>query len=178
MVVFGTRRPQRQVGLRPAERPRRDDGLLGDRREGVPDDHERARRTRGRLTQSTEVPFAVILDNKIEATPTISYQRTPDGIDGNAQITGLSSGEANRIALVLQSGSLPVTFNTLSQSQVSATLGKDSLRQAPDRRHPRPARRDDLPAGLLPAARARRRPRAADLRGVLLRADRARYRSR
>ena len=84
---------------------------------------------KGRLTQSTEVPFAVILDNKIEATPTISYQRTPDGIDGNAQITGLSTGEANRIALVLQSGSLPVTFNTLSQSQVSATLGKDSLRQ-------------------------------------------------
>jgi SecD/SecF fusion protein len=86
--------------------------------------------SRGRLTQNTEVPFAVILDNKIEATPTISYQRTPGGIDGNAQITGLSTGEANRIALVLQSGSLPVTFNTLSQSQVSATLGKDSLRQA------------------------------------------------
>jgi SecD/SecF fusion protein len=85
---------------------------------------------RGRLTQNTEVPFAVILDNKIEATPTISYERTPSGIDGNAQITGLSTGEANRIALVLQSGSLPVTFNTLSQSQVSATLGKDSLRQA------------------------------------------------
>jgi SecD/SecF fusion protein len=84
---------------------------------------------RGRLTQDQEVPFAVILDNKIEATPTISYQRTPAGIDGNAQITGLSTGEANRIALVLQSGSLPVTFNTLSQSQVSATLGKDSLRQ-------------------------------------------------
>ncbi|MDP9257310.1 MAG: protein translocase subunit SecD [Actinomycetota bacterium] len=86
--------------------------------------------SRGRLTQNTEVPFAVILDNKIEATPTISYQRTPGGIDGNAQITGLTSSEANRIALVLQSGSLPVTFNTLSQSQVSATLGKDSLRQA------------------------------------------------
>ena len=85
---------------------------------------------RGRLTQNTEVPFAVVLDNKIEATPTISYQRTPGGIDGNAQITGLSTGEANRIALVLQSGSLPVSFNTLSQSQVSATLGKDSLRQA------------------------------------------------
>ena len=89
----------------------------------------RALADRGRLTQNTEVPFAVILDNKIEATPTISYQRTPGGIDGNAQITGLTSGEANRIALVLQSGSLPVSFNTLSQSQVSATLGKDSLRQ-------------------------------------------------
>jgi SecD/SecF fusion protein len=86
--------------------------------------------TRGRFTQNPEVPFAVILDNKIEATPTISYQRTPGGIDGNAQITGLTSAESNRIALVLQSGSLPVTFNTLSQSQVSATLGKDSLRQA------------------------------------------------
>jgi SecD/SecF fusion protein len=84
---------------------------------------------RGRLTQDQEVPFAVILDNKIEATPTISYVRTPHGINGNAQITGLTTGEANRIALVLQSGSLPVTFNTLSQSQVSATLGKDSLRQ-------------------------------------------------
>ncbi len=85
--------------------------------------------TRGRLTQDTEVPFAVILDNKIEATPTISYERTPGGIEGNAQITGLTSAESNRIALVLQSGSLPVTFNTLSQSQVSATLGKDSLRE-------------------------------------------------
>jgi SecD/SecF fusion protein len=84
---------------------------------------------RGRLTQDTEVPFAVILDNKIEATPTISYERTPGGIEGNAQITGLTTGEANRIALVLQSGSLPITFNTLSQSQVSATLGKDSLRE-------------------------------------------------
>jgi SecD/SecF fusion protein len=31
---------------------------------------------------------------------------------------------------VLQSGSLPVTFNTLSQSQVSATLGKNSLHDA------------------------------------------------
>jgi SecD/SecF fusion protein len=84
----------------------------------------------GRATQNTEVPFAVILDNKVEASPTISYQRTPGGIDGNAQITGLTSSEANRIALVLQSGSLPVTFDTLSESEVSATLGKDSLRQA------------------------------------------------
>ena len=124
------RRARREVRLRPAERPRRDDGLLVDGREGVPRDHEQARGRRAGCTQNTEVPFAVILDNKIEATPTISYQRTPDGIDGNAQITGLTSGEANRIALVLQSGSLPVTFNTLSQSQVSATLGKDSLHEA------------------------------------------------
>ena len=38
------RRPRRQVRLRPAERPERDDGLLVDGREGVQGDHELARR--------------------------------------------------------------------------------------------------------------------------------------
>ena len=122
------RRARREVRLRPAERPGRDDGLLRDGAKAF-GNITNSLAQRGRLTQDQEVPFAVILDNKIEATPTISYVRTPHGIDGNAQITGLTTGEANRIALVLQSGSLPVTFNTLSQSQVSATLGKDSLRQ-------------------------------------------------
>ena len=129
MVVFGRDVRNAKSDYDPQSGPDVTMGFSSTGHEGLPARSPRRSPPSGRLTQNTEVPFAVILDNKIEATPTISYQRTPDGIDGNAQITGLSTGEANRIALVLQSGSLPVTFNTLSQSQVSATLGKDSLRQ-------------------------------------------------
>ena len=47
------------------------------------------------------------------------------------QITGLASlGEAKNLALVLQTGALPVKFVTVERSDVSATLGQDSLRQA------------------------------------------------
>src|SRR5207244_4493032 len=57
----------------------------------------------------------------------------PNGISGSngAQITGLGSfGEAKNLALVLQTGALPVNFKQIEQTQVSATLGKDSLQQA------------------------------------------------
>jgi len=75
--------------------------------------------------------FAIILDGELETYPTIDFVSNPDGIKGgSAQITGLDSPqEANDIALVLQSGSLPVRFVALSSSQVSATLGEESLRQ-------------------------------------------------
>lgn len=75
--------------------------------------------------------FAIILDGELETYPTIDFVQNPDGITGgSAQITGLASPqEANDIALVLQSGSLPVRFVALSSSQVSATLGEASLRQ-------------------------------------------------
>jgi len=39
-------------------------------------------------------------------------------------------GEAKRLALVLQTGALPVKFETAERTDVSATLGKDSLTQA------------------------------------------------
>jgi len=75
--------------------------------------------------------FSIILDGELETYPTIDFAANPDGIQGgSAQITGLASQqEANDIALVLQSGSLPVRFVALSSSQVSATLGETSLRQ-------------------------------------------------
>src|SRR5262249_10293053 len=56
-----------------------------------------------------------------------------DGIDpvNGARITGLSSfDEAKNLALVLQTGALPVSFTQLERTDVSATLGKDSLNQA------------------------------------------------
>jgi SecD/SecF fusion protein len=75
--------------------------------------------------------FAIVLDGELETYPTIDFQQNPEGIQGgSAQITGLDSPqEAQDIALVLQSGSLPVRFVALSSSQVSATLGEESLRQ-------------------------------------------------
>jgi SecD/SecF fusion protein len=78
--------------------------------------------------------FAIVLDNEIKSWPQIDYKNLPDGIDPTgtgAQITGLASfNEAKNLALVLQTGALPVTFVPLERTDVSATLGKDSLTQA------------------------------------------------
>jgi SecD/SecF fusion protein len=78
--------------------------------------------------------FAIVLDNEIRSWPAISSHDNPGGIDprgGGAEINGISSAsEAKQLALVLQTGALPVRFNTVEQTEVSATLGKDSLKQA------------------------------------------------
>jgi SecD/SecF fusion protein len=79
--------------------------------------------------------FAIVLDRKIESAPYIDYEQNPDGIPGDngAQIQlgqGGTIGEAKQLALVLQTGALPINFATAERTDVSATLGKDSLREA------------------------------------------------
>jgi len=77
--------------------------------------------------------FAIVLDNEIKSFPSIDWQQYPSGISGSngAQITGsFTVGEAKDLALVLQTGALPVNFVTLDQTAISATLGKDSLTEA------------------------------------------------
>jgi SecD/SecF fusion protein len=78
--------------------------------------------------------FAIVLDREIQSTPYIDYCVNPDGIPGDngAQIDmgGSGLGDAKRLALVLQTGALPVEFKTAERTDVSATLGKDSLTQA------------------------------------------------
>ena len=77
--------------------------------------------------------FAIVLDREIKSWPSIDFEQYPGGIAGSngAQISGLASiGEAKNLALVLQTGALPVEFRTLDQTTVSATLGKDSLQEA------------------------------------------------
>jgi preprotein translocase subunit SecD len=59
--------------------------------------------------------FAIVLDHEIQMVPYIDFFRNPDGIPGDngAQIelgAGGSLGEAKRLALVLQTGALPVQF--------------------------------------------------------------------
>jgi SecD/SecF fusion protein len=78
--------------------------------------------------------FAIVLDREIRTFPQIDYTDSTlaGGIGGGrAQIEGLDSiDEANDIAIVLQTGALPVKFETLDRTDISATLGKDSLKEA------------------------------------------------
>jgi SecD/SecF fusion protein len=78
--------------------------------------------------------FAIVLDGKLQSTPYIDYKQNPDGIDpsgGGAEISNIASiGEAKDLALVLKSGALPYKFQQIERTDVSATLGKDSLKQA------------------------------------------------
>ncbi len=78
--------------------------------------------------------FAIVLDREIRTFPQIDYTDSSlaGGIGGGrAQIEGLDSiDEANDIAIVLQTGALPVKFETLDRTDISATLGKDSLEEA------------------------------------------------
>jgi SecD/SecF fusion protein len=77
--------------------------------------------------------FAIVLDGRIKSAPTVDPDENPDGIPGDngAQITGIGDvGEAKDLALVLQTGALPIEFVQVDRTQVSATLGKDSLNEA------------------------------------------------
>jgi len=78
--------------------------------------------------------FAIVLDNQLYSWPTIDPTQNPNGINPTgtgAQITGIGTlSEAQNLALVLQTGALPVNFIPLERTDVSATLGKDSLIQA------------------------------------------------
>ena len=87
---------------------------------------------RGRLWQAPQM-FAIVLDRDIKSWPQIDYTdpSLANGISGGGQITNIGKyGEAKDLAIVLQTGALPYVFNQLEQSQVSATLGKDSLNEA------------------------------------------------
>src|SRR5689334_4249434 len=78
--------------------------------------------------------FAIVLDGELRSTPYIDYKQNPDGIDPRgtgAEISNINSiGEAKDLALVLQTGALPVKFEQIERTDVSATLGKDSLKEA------------------------------------------------
>jgi SecD/SecF fusion protein len=77
--------------------------------------------------------FAIVLDREIKSFPSIDWEQYPNGISGTngAQITGIGDlQEAKDLALVLQTGALPVTFRTVENTQISATLGADSLEEA------------------------------------------------
>ena len=76
--------------------------------------------------------FAVVLDGALITTPYIDFHQNPDGIDpsNGSQIEGgFTIDSAQNLAHLLQSGALPIGLKLISQSQVSATLGKQALNQ-------------------------------------------------
>jgi len=76
--------------------------------------------------------FAIILDGEVVSKPIINFKENPDGIDGRqgAQISGgFTIDQAQQLAELLQRGALPIDLKLTSQSQVSATLGKEAYDQ-------------------------------------------------
>ncbi|MDQ4040494.1 MAG: protein translocase subunit SecD, partial [Actinomycetota bacterium] len=77
--------------------------------------------------------FAAVLDQDLITVPFISFVENPDGIDGRSgsQIEGgFTIRTAQDLAQLLRTGALPLKLELISQSQVSATLGREALDQA------------------------------------------------
>jgi preprotein translocase subunit SecD len=71
--------------------------------------------------------LAIVLDGTVQSAPTVKQEIS----GGNAEITGnFSMQEAKDLALVLQTGALPVELDIVSKQEIGATLGKTALTQA------------------------------------------------
>ncbi|HEY4894518.1 MAG TPA: protein translocase subunit SecD [Solirubrobacteraceae bacterium] len=82
--------------------------------------------------EAAQQHFAVMLDGQLITTPSIDYTKYPEGIDASSgsQISGgFTISSAQELANELQSGALPIRLELISNSQVSATLGKTALNQ-------------------------------------------------
>lgn len=68
--------------------------------------------------------LAIVLDYKVESAPNIKQAIT----EGKGEITGkFSEKEAKDLAIVLNTGALPVELKIVNEQKVTATLGRDSL---------------------------------------------------
>jgi SecD/SecF fusion protein len=84
------------------------------------------------LGQTLTQHFAIALDRKLVTVPQIDFKQYPDGITGGsgADITGgFTIQSAQDLANLLRLGALPINLKLISESQVSATLGKQALHQ-------------------------------------------------
>jgi SecD/SecF fusion protein len=82
------------------------------------------------LGQTLNQHFAVALDNQLITVPFIDFKQYPDGINGDngADISGsFTITSAQDLANELRLGALPIGLKLISESQVSATLGKQAL---------------------------------------------------
>jgi preprotein translocase subunit SecD len=69
--------------------------------------------------------LAIILDNRIESAPVIETAIP----GGEARITGsFTQQEVTDLSLILRSGALPASLDTLEQREVGPSLGADSIR--------------------------------------------------
>ncbi len=68
--------------------------------------------------------MAVVLDDKVKAAAVITQP-----IRNNVVVSGFTQAEADDLALVLETGALPVPLEVISQQAVGASLGEDAIRQ-------------------------------------------------
>ena len=63
--------------------------------------------------------FAIVFDRELKSAPSIDFDDNPDGIPGDngAQITATSMADAKDLALILQSGALPLAFRVVSKEE-------------------------------------------------------------
>lgn len=86
----------------------------------------------GKLAETSQITgedqlLAIVLDGNVESAPRVLEQI--DG--GEAEITGkFTMDEAKNLALVLETGALPVELTSVSQNLIGATLGQAALEQA------------------------------------------------
>ena len=71
--------------------------------------------------------FAIVLDGNVVSAPSVNAQR----FNGQGQINGsFTSADMTSLVTVLKYGSLPVSIEEVSFSQISATLGLNFLQQS------------------------------------------------
>jgi preprotein translocase subunit SecD len=71
--------------------------------------------------------LAIVLDKKVISAPRINDANT----EGRGSITGnFTSEEANKLAIQLRYGSLPIPLKVVETRTVGPTLGQDSLQKS------------------------------------------------
>ncbi len=76
-------------------------------------------------SKTFEKQLAIVLDNVVQSAPTVNSK----SFSGRAEISGkFTTEEAKTLALVLQTGALPVKLDMVEVRTVGPTLGKDALR--------------------------------------------------
>lgn len=68
-------------------------------------------------------PLSIVMDGHVKSVATIR-----DALSTNVQISGFSEEEAENLAIILKTASLPVSVSVSSQQTVGASLGEDSVR--------------------------------------------------
>ena len=68
-------------------------------------------------------PLAIVMDGHVKSVATIR-----DALSTNVQISGFTEKEAENLAILLKTASLPISVSVSSQQTVGASLGEDSVR--------------------------------------------------
>ena len=123
-----------QADFDPHDRPAdRDDAVQGQGQQALPRHHPRrgaarpAARPQRELRDRPRQPALLLPVDRLQA---VRRRDRPDGRRRPDHRPRRRPARRSDLALVLQTGALPVQFVTVERTDVSATLGKDSLRQA------------------------------------------------